>query len=634
MIHFGRWQFDFSEPLVIGLGLLLLASMLLSFRFVSIRLFKRAQWRAVTIMLLNAIAYSAVLLLLIEPRYSQQVQKNVSLVTEGVDVSGADKISSASLYVAPGVQVSSAVKQAFPNANWLLDMEQLLLRESALGSINVYGFGLEQEQWLNFPQNISVEFEPPGIDGFTGMRWPRSLLDGETLSINGHYQAQDEDGIIELRLLDPADNIVDEARIKSDRGFSLKTRIKTPGNLVYKLQAWNSGLMLSEQSVPLEVGVARPLNIVIMQSAPSFETRALKNFAEIQGHRIRLNTDISTGKRITQSANLAPDTDTSLSPQNLAQHDILIMDGRALINLPPTQKQWLNAAVDAGLGLLLLADSTLVNNINDLNEDLLKGFKLAPLTDVETTAVPRLLTANATDWQAPLPVTAIQLGAENANVLIDDGQGRSLVMTRAKGLGQIGISLVGHSHSWLTAGQNAAWGDYWRTLFTRLARQPADSYLLARPETEFSRVNQRLAVCALGAEKGASVAIKAMATMELSSSFDLQLASDSLNSPRHCAYFWPRASGWHQLQLYSANRASVLDQKAFYVFDSDQWLAQQRMQRLQSTLARSSKNGNKPVETNTTWVSEPLNPFWLWLTLILSATCLWLERKLDFTFSG
>ena len=634
MINFGRWQFDFSEPLVISLSLLLLASMLLSFRFVSVRLFKRAPWRAVTIMLLNTIAYAAVFLLLIEPRYSQQVQQNVTLVTEGAEASGAGNISSTSLYIAPGVQISSAVKQTFSNANWLLDVEQLLLREPALSSIKVYGFGLEQEQWLNFPQNISVEFEPPVIDGFTAMRWPRSLVEGEVLSVNGHYQTQDMDDIIQLRLLDPADNIVDEARIKSDQGFSLTTRIKTPGNLVYRLQAWDAGLMLSEQPVPVSVGLAVPLDILIMQSAPSFETRALKKFAETRGHRIRLNTDISKGKRITQSANLANDTDTSLSPQNLAQQDILIMDGRALINLPLTQRQWLNAAVDAGLGLLLLADSTLVKNINDLNEDLLTGFNLAPLANVETTAVPRLLTANATDWQVPLPVLTMQLDAENADVLIDDGKGRSLVITRAKGLGQIGISLVSHSHSWLTAGQNAAWGDYWRTLFSSLSRLPADSYLLAPPETEFNRVNQRLAVCAVGTGKGASVSINAMAPLALSSGFDLQLASDRLNSARQCTYFWPRVSGWHQLHLYSADRSSVLDQKAVYVFDSDQWLAQQRKQRLQATLARSSKNGKKPVETNTALVSEPLNPFWLWLTLILSATCLWLERKLDFAFSG
>lgn len=634
MIGFGRWQFDFNEPLVIGLSLFLLASMLLSLYLVVRRLFKRAPFRAVTVMLLNVIAYGAVCLLLLEPGFSQQVRQTVSLVTEGADVAGASGTSSANLYVAPGVPASPGVKQQFPDANWLLDAGQLPLREPALSAIDVHGFGLDQAQWLNFPQNIKVEFKPPAIDGFTAMRWPRSLFEGETLLVNGHYQTLDPEAIIQLRLLDPADNVVDEARIKNDQGFSLAARIKTPGNLVYKLQAWNAGLMLSEQPVAVNVGETSPLNILIMQSAPSFETRALKNFAATRGHRIRLNTDISKGKRIAQSANLAPDADTSLSPQNLAEHDILIMDGRALVNLPPTQRQWLNEAIEAGLGLLLLADSTLADNITALDSDLLNGFQLLPLARVETSAVPRLLTENTTPWQEPVRVAAMQAAAENADVLIDDGQGRSLVITRAKGLGQIGISLISHSHSWLTAGQNALWGDYWRTLFSSLARQRENSYLLTPPETEFGRVNQRQAICALGTEKGSSVSVGPLSPMEASSGFELILAADRLNSPRQCAYFWPRVSGWHQLQLYSANRGSVLDQKAIYIFSADQWLAQQRGQRVQATLARSRNSSGQPLESNAVWVSEPLSPFWLWLTLILSASCLWLERKLDFTFSG
>jgi hypothetical protein len=635
MISFGRWQFDFSESLIIGVSLLLLVSMLLSFRFILKRLFKRAPWRAVTIMLLNAIAYVAVFLLLLEPRFSQQVQQRVTLVTEGAEFASASRVPSAGLYVAPGVPVSSTLKQDFPNANWLLDIEQLPLREPALSAIEVYGFGLEVEQWLNLPQTLKVEFEPPDIDGFTDMRWPRTLIEGETLLVSGHYQTINKDGIIQLHLLDPADNVVDEARIKSGQAFTLTARIKTPGNLAYKLQAWNAELMLSEQLVPVEVGQASPLDILIIQSAPSFETRALKNYAAAQGHRVRLNSDISKGKRITQIANLDNETDTNLSPQILAEHDVLIMDGRALVNLPPTQRQWLNAAVDGGLGLLVLADSTLANNIRNLNADLLSGFQLAPSAKVETTAVPRLLTVNATDWQEPLPVAGMQLSAENADVLIDDGQGRSLVISRSKGLGKIGISLISHTHSWLTAGQNTLWGDYWRTLFSSLARQQVNSYLLALPETEFSRVNQRLAVCALGTENGSSVLIRPMVPMELSGGFELQLAADRMNSPRQCAYFWPRTNGWHQLQLYSANRASVvLDQKAIYVFDTTQWLAQHRNERLRATLARSNNSRNQPTETAATSVSEPLSPFWLWLALIFSASCLWLERKLDVTFSA
>lgn len=630
MISFGRWQFDVHEPLVIGLSLFLLVSMLLSFYLVAKRLFKRSPLRAMAVMLLNAVAYGIVFLLVLEPGFSQPIQQSVTLVTEGTEVPDLSGMSSANLYVAPGVRTSSGIKQKLPGANWLLDAEQLPLREHALSIIKVHGFGLERDQWLKFPQNIQVEFEPPDIDGLTAMRWSRSLLEGDTLRVSGHYQSADHEAIIQLRLLDPSDNIVDETRTKNDQSFNLTTRIRAPGNLAYKLQAWHAERMMSEQTVPVEVSTGNPLNIMIKQSAPSFETRALKNFAASQGHRARLNTDISKDKTIVQSANMPPDTDSSLSPQNLAMQDLLIMDGRALASLSATHRQWLNEAIEKGLGLLLLADSLLLENTRELDTGLLNGFQLAPLPGTETALVPRQLTGDTKGWQEPVTVAAMQLDAQDASVLVDDGQGRSLVITRQKGLGHIGISLISHSHNWLTAGQHAQWGDYWRTLFSSLARQRGDSHLLAQAETEFSRVNQRTAVCALGIEKPANVSISALTTIERPVTLELQLATDLLNSPRQCVYFWPRVNGWHRLQLYSAAHDTVLDQKAIYVFSADQWLAQHRSQRLQATMDRVVNSKNLSAEPAVTWVSEPLNPFWLWLSLIFSASCLWLERKLDF----
>ena len=62
--------------------------------------------------------------------------------------------------------------------------------------------------------------------------------------------------------------------------------------------------------------------------------------------------------------------------------------------------------------------------------------------------------------------------------------------------------------------------------------------------------------------------------------------------------------------------------------------AQLRVFEFEATLARSSDNMKKPMETAASRVSEPLSPFWLWLTLIFSASCLWLERKLDFAFNA
>ncbi len=626
MIDIGGLQFDFSNPLLIVLGIVLLASLLLSARGVVRRLLHRSPLLALTVLALNALAYGTVLLILLEPRISHPGTKSVTLVTEGADLSKILRADTDEVYVAPGVAASGEARRDLATANWLLDIGQLQLREPALKSIEVLGYGLESQQWLSLSGPLDIDFEAPAIGGFTGMRWQRFLLEGETLRVNGHFGQVADDGIIQLRLLDPAANTVAETRLKKGQDFSLAAPVKTRGMLEFKLQAWDADKLLSEEVLPLDVGADKPLNIMVEQSSPSYETRQLKDFAAANGHRVRINSDISTGKYINQSANLPADASTTFSPQVLAGQDLLIMDGRAFAALPAARMQWLSDAVENGLGLLLLADSTLVEEFGNFKTGLLNGFSLTPLSDAETTLIPRLPTAGARDWQEPVATAAMQLSATGADVLVTGSDGRDLVVKRATGLGQVGISLISHSHSWLTAGNRAQWSDYWAALFTALARQRADSFLLPPAATDFFRVAQRTAVCAFSKDDDAHIVVGSAQ----SDSLELQPAADVLRSQRKCAYFWPRSGGWYRIQLLSGTGGTILDQKAIYVFQADQWRDQQRERRVEATSIRAGESKTTLATPTETKVSEPLSRFWLWLILVLCATFLWLERKLYF----
>lgn len=630
MISAGPWQIDFSTPWLVLLSVLLLLSLLLSLRAVTLRLYRRNPMRMLTVTLLNLIAYTAVYLLLLEPRLVQDREQSVTLLTEGADPLSRHAGNTASLYVAPGFDTSASSVEDLQDANWLLDIEQLELREPALNTIEVHGFGLSRDQWRRFSNRLSIDFSPPAISGFTGMRWQRYLDEGETLQISGHYQQDNSDSIVQLRLLDPASNPVDEQRLKSGQSFSMATTVKTRGNLEYTLQAWNDNVLESEQTVPVEAGSDAGLNIMIEQSAPSFETRQLQNYAAATGNSLRINTNISKDKSISQSINLPVDTNTTFSPQVLAEQDLLIMDGRALADLTPGQKQWLSDAVDTGLGLLVLADSALLESFSGLKTNLLSGFRLTPLAAAEPELIPRLITDNSINWQVPLTIAAMQLEADGADVLIDNGQNRNLVVRRAKDLGSIAISLISHSHNWLTAGYRKDWEAYWSALFNALARQRSGSFLLPQPELDFYRMNLRAEVCAFIGNEGSNTVINMVAPGDQQASFELDLATDELSSPRQCAYFWPVNSGWHQLQLLSAKRDTILDQKSIYVFGAGQWLAQHRKQRVQSTRAMAAGSSTPLPPTANQQLSEPISPFWPWLMLVLSCTILWLERKLDF----
>ena len=624
----GDWSISIGNPMILVASALLLVSLLLTLLASWRRLYPVKPSRAVMVAILNIVAFTTVLTLLIEPQRLHQVEEDVLLVTEGTDMAVASQFDSSNVYVSPGVIPTPESLVHIKNANWLLDIAQLPLQEPALAHIDVRGFGLNQSQWLSLPGDIRIDFTAPAINGFTNMHWPRALVAGETLFIGGRYTNQAVDGVITLRLLNPAGAAVDETRVRNEDYFSLSARPRAGGNLIYKLQAWSGESLLHEQVVPISAGTATAINIMVEQSAPSFETRQLKNYATGNGARVLINSQISQGKSISQATNLPDDAEITFSPQTLSRQDVLIMDGRAFVLLAEQQQTWLAEAVAAGLGVLIFADSSLLEASGELQDSLLAGFALTLNQDAQTELIPRLMSNPASGWQHPLPVAPMQLEAPAADLLIDDGHGRALVLNKSFGLGHVAVSLINQSHRWLTAGNRDHWSDYWAALIAAVGRPRSDSYLLPQSDDVFTRSAERALVCAMSDDESLLATVIAIDSTTTQPGFDISLTPDKLGSPRRCGWFWPQSDGWHQVQLRSKANGRVLDQQGIFVFDKHQWLAHSRHQRSTETQMRVSENTDQQNETHEKkWVSEPVDVFWLYLLLVISASLLWLERK-------
>ena len=634
-IGIGGWIFDLSNPVQMLITGLLLVSLLMTLRACWRRLYPGRPLRALLIIMLNLLAFTAVFGLLTEPHRNHLVQQDVTLITEGADIDTAGQLSGPMVYVSNGFAATAKTRKALKNTNWLLDVAQLPLREPALSNIDIRGYGLTSDQWQEFPADININFQTPAISGFTDMHWPRSLLNGETLRIGGRYTIQQgenpADGtIIDLALLDPVGNTVNESRIRNGAHFSLTARPRGRGNLDYTLQARMGDTLLSKQTVSTSVGTVASIKIMVQQSAPSFETRQLKNFAAGYGAQVLINTQISRGKSISQSVNLPDGSETTFSPASLAAKDVLIMDGRALVNLAAQQRQWLSDAVEQGLGLLVIADASLVDEPRLADDNLLSWFELTTDPNAKTEVVPRLLSKSASRWQQPLPVAAMQLQSADADQLIDDSHDNALVINKAYGLGHIAISLISQSHRWLTSGQRDQWSDYWAALIDAVGRARDDSYLLPQTDTAFFEVGETIPLCAMSATESLVITV-IPAVIGAGQVYDVRLTANTLGSPRQCGWFQARHAGWHQLQLRSSTGKRLLDQQGIYIQKAGQWLAQKRQLRVNASNHRLANNTTDTVASQRgKWVSKPISPTSLWLLLVLCASLLWLERKLDF----
>ncbi len=101
MTSIGNWIFDFSNPVLIPLSLLLLISLVLTSHAVLKRLFNRHPLRAFAVIVLNIVAFIAVLILLLEPRHSSPGEQSLVLVTEGTNPALVTTSTNEKLYVTP-----------------------------------------------------------------------------------------------------------------------------------------------------------------------------------------------------------------------------------------------------------------------------------------------------------------------------------------------------------------------------------------------------------------------------------------------------------------------------------------------------------------------------------------------------
>ena len=139
--NMGNWLIDLGSPLVVAMTVLLLVSLLLTWRAVWQRLYATHPSRAVIVMALNLVAFVTVFLLLSEPQRNHLVSRDALLITEGAKTETKNQFDGKSVYVSPGTETTPEALQNLKNANWLLDVAQLPLREPALASIEIRGFG-------------------------------------------------------------------------------------------------------------------------------------------------------------------------------------------------------------------------------------------------------------------------------------------------------------------------------------------------------------------------------------------------------------------------------------------------------------------------------------------------------------
>lgn len=617
----GTWHIGMDNPLVHASVLLLLASFAFTLRMVRGRgISSRRFWIVAS---LNAIAYGTLVLLLLDPKSPIEHTRAATLLTEAPTAPATG--FNAPIYLAPGIAEVDGLE-----ATPLYALGQLPLKEPGLGKLKISGHGLSEAGWLEIPANVPVEWTAPAFTGIYDARWPRTVMVGESWHITGKYKAAADtnpDAIFTAELIDPAGNIVASKRLKSDQAFTLTARTKTAGPLLYRLKVTDrKGDTLSTETVPVFATRPKPTKLMVVQSAPSFEARHMLEWAARFGADLTVQTQISKDRYLTQSSK--PDAPNQLSPfapELLAAQDMLVIDGRSLTSLDAVSRVSLEEAVHAGLGVLVVADSNLIKSIDDMQGMLLAGFELKEVSAQNQSAAPRWPTA-ATEM--PLPVLPFQIIPKDGTPLVISETGRVLNLMKTKGLGRVALSLVRQRHAWATSGDTALYAAYWSYIMAELARPTPHDRIVPPAENKIARVADKTTVCALGTTPNLMLEIKGTGAAHTFSP-TTQLVPEQAGSPRSCAAFYPQTSGWYHARLLSESESTPLDKVYIYAHARKDWAAVDAQERQAATAIRMAHTFNQEATPTSTQMGKAIPPFWLWLTFVITAALLWIERKLD-----
>ncbi|MGO4891782.1 hypothetical protein [Flavobacterium sp. W21_SRS_FM6] len=628
--------------------------MLVSIYFSYKRLKSKKAIYKFTIMGLNVIAAVALMLLLTEVQISQQKLSKAWLLTAGhlsevnrktiQDAQGEDPA-----YVLQGERLTPAIDSS--NMRQLSHLSQLADWQPRLQQLTVVGDGLSAEQWQSlvaqFPE-LLIEYVPSEpISGLLNMSWPRHPQLGAPITISGQLFIADKQDAqstwYKLSLLDPTQQTLQSHTLRNGDDFEFTLPAQLAGNWHYEVQVYKSAEqnvddspMISE-TIALSVESPQPFNLLIYQSAPSFETRNVKDWATAFNAAVSVVSQISKTKHLVQHYNYAdkPSATFNLNNKTLSSFDLMLMDGRAYNALESDQKKTLHSAVEQGLGLLILADASVVQSTAQPNDELLSRFSLSAISPVQKNEV-------FVKWAEQQPSKALDvqpfiLETDQGQTWVTTTQGQALVSSVAIGKGYVALSLINSSYQWQLSGASEHYSQFWQYLSAQLATTSGLGYWLEQARDSLPIVQQRMSLCALTTAKTPFV----KQTSQLASLHGIQrqtfpLARAPFQTEKYCGQIWPDTSTWLRFSLYDgapqpateqdAQTAPVIDEQYLYVYQADDWQAwqQQRKQRASLYQAKRSQALTAPRPTEQ---SEALNKRWSLLVFLLACTALWIERK-------
>ncbi len=511
---------------------------------------------------------------------------------------------------------------------------------------------MSKTQWQEMP-NIKINYTAPELtEGLVDLSLDNTIEIGGQMTVTARLQSRSK-GIHIASLINPAKEVVYQAKIVNGELFSIGDRPKLLGQHLYILEVRDSKeRLISQEIIPVEVTTGQSARILVIQSSPSFETKQLQNWAAENNAQFLIRTRISKNRYTYRSTNISKQLKSSIMNKlkhlSFEQFDLLIIDGRGLLTMSSLEKTNLTTSIENGLGMLVLADQDLLS-VNENNwPDILKGLKINPLTKL-IEVMPYLVTDNQENIvlsDAYLPLIAKSIvpkypAIDDFKGLIKSADGHTLVARQRRVLGNVSISLLQESYRLVTSGEQGNYSQLWQSLIKQISRKKRVSEIYENTR-QMLFINSRTEICYRAMSGTSPTAIEVVAVPLTSSviksepvletlngrttiEHNLLMQSNQILEDRFCGYFWPSSSSWYRI-LDRSPQDNDLErpEKNIYIYPNIAWQAYQQQLKIKATKEKQASY----IALNSPPVGfEKINPWVFWWIFLVGVTLVWIERK-------
>ena len=493
------------------------------------------------------------------------------------------------------------------------------LSQSAIdnaASIELFGYGIPDTSIWKIPPSKTRFHISPIPRGIASIHWRQEIALGQGILIQGRIHNPQKE-ILQLQLLSGLE-IVEQKTLPAQANslFQFNPSPKNLGTGNYQLLLLKGKDTLSKNHIPFYVTLPKPLSVLLLQDAPGFEQKFLKNWLTDQGYQLAARTRISKGIFDQSFSNCASSNLLNINANLLAGFDLLLTDEAALNSLSSMEQFQIRTAIrEKGLGLLVTAD-TMIKHASLLDQ----GITLKTIFDSSASHHFLKMPGYDSAWHPQLSNDAWLVIAPNLKMqtLVTDAKGNLITGLYKDGTGKIGFSTLNQTHLWSLSSKQWDYSFYWTHLLESLASQQEDKVAITLARD-----------LPLQGHPTEMIQWKDSADQPLAivSGVKVYLKEDPLFSFQQKGRFWPNRIGWQYIVTASGQI------KPWYVFDANDWLLLQWSQRTRQTIdwlaqPDATRAGFSTMEQLPS-KGQPIPAIWAWMILLIGLTILWVESKLE-----